>query len=150
MDRPWGWYADVEGQRLAGLAHGTVLEIGTAYGRSASYILDSPAARLVSVEIQPQDAFMNYVLANDYEDRVLCLWPDTEWAEPVDLLHIDGNHAYEAVRADYEKWSPLVTEGGWIAFHDSQWRDVGRFIREIAGDWRDPSVTQSLWTACRG
>ena len=31
---------------------------------------------------------------------------------------IDGNHAFEAVLKDYEQWSPLLRDGGVIAFHD--------------------------------
>ena len=36
----------------------------------------------------------------------------------VDFLFIDGDHAYEGVRRDYYDYSPLVGEGGVIAFHD--------------------------------
>lgn len=36
----------------------------------------------------------------------------------VDFLLIDGDHTYEGVRRDFEMYSPLVKEGGIIAFHD--------------------------------
>lgn len=36
----------------------------------------------------------------------------------VDFLFIDGDHSYEGVKADYERYSPLVSKGGIIAFHD--------------------------------
>ncbi|MCJ7564817.1 MAG: class I SAM-dependent methyltransferase [Candidatus Aminicenantes bacterium] len=36
----------------------------------------------------------------------------------VDFLFIDGNHSYEAVKSDYEIFSPLVRLGGIIALHD--------------------------------
>jgi predicted O-methyltransferase YrrM len=36
----------------------------------------------------------------------------------VDFLFIDGDHTYEGVRRDFEMYSPLVREGGIIAFHD--------------------------------
>jgi predicted O-methyltransferase YrrM len=36
----------------------------------------------------------------------------------VDLVFIDGDHAYEACRADIEAWTPFVRPGGVIAFHD--------------------------------
>jgi cephalosporin hydroxylase len=35
-----------------------------------------------------------------------------------DLLFIDGDHAYESVKKDFEMYSPLVKNGGIIAFHD--------------------------------
>jgi cephalosporin hydroxylase len=36
----------------------------------------------------------------------------------VNFLFIDGDHSYEGVRQDYGEYSPLVREGGLIAFHD--------------------------------
>jgi len=36
----------------------------------------------------------------------------------IDLLFIDGDHTYEGVKKDFETYSPLVKEGGIIAFHD--------------------------------
>jgi cephalosporin hydroxylase len=36
----------------------------------------------------------------------------------VTFLFIDGDHTYEGVRQDYYDYSPLVGEGGVIAFHD--------------------------------
>jgi predicted O-methyltransferase YrrM len=36
----------------------------------------------------------------------------------IDFIFIDGDHSYEACKADILAWSPLVKEGGVIAFHD--------------------------------
>ena len=36
----------------------------------------------------------------------------------IDFLFIDADHSYEAVRQDCEDYSPLVTPGGLVAFHD--------------------------------
>jgi cephalosporin hydroxylase len=36
----------------------------------------------------------------------------------VDFLFIDGDHNYEGVKRDFEMYSPLVSKGGMIAFHD--------------------------------
>jgi len=36
----------------------------------------------------------------------------------VDFLFIDGDHTYEGVKRDFEMYSPLVKQGGIIAFHD--------------------------------
>jgi len=37
------------------------------------------------------------------------------------LLHIDGNHKFEAVSQDLEKWLPFVMDRGWILFDDYVW-----------------------------
>jgi MMP 1-O-methyltransferase len=42
------------------------------------------------------------------------------WSERVDLVFIDGDHAEETCRRDWELWSPHVTPGGVVAFHDAR------------------------------
>ena len=37
---------------------------------------------------------------------------------PYDFLFIDGDHTYESVRQDWDNYSPMVREGGFIALHD--------------------------------
>lgn len=51
---------------------------------------------------------------------------------PIDLLFIDGDHVYEAVRADFEAWWPRVRSGGLVMFHDYDERHPGvrRFVDE--------------------
>lgn len=53
----------------------------------------------------------------------------------IDLLHIDGFHTYEAVKSDFEAWSPKVAPGGIILFHDvaARMMDFGawRFWSEL-------------------
>lgn len=68
----------------------------------------------------------------------------------VDFLFIDGDHSYEGVKKDFEMYSPLVREGGIIAFHDIVlgpeynvggvprfWKEIKRKYKykEIVKDW---------------
>ena len=44
---------------------------------------------------------------------------------------IDGDHTYEGVKADFERYAPLVRRGGVIIFDDynaKDWPDVARFV----------------------
>lgn len=40
------------------------------------------------------------------------------WATPLALLFIDGGHAYETVKTDYECWVPHIMPGGYLLIHD--------------------------------
>ncbi len=46
------------------------------------------------------------------------------------VLLIDADHSYGGVKADFEKWSPLVAPGGLIIFHDYTMVEggVARFV----------------------
>jgi predicted O-methyltransferase YrrM len=68
----------------------------------------------------------------------------SEWNEPLDMAHLDGNHAYEGVFSDAKAWGEHVKVGGVLTFHDygnrrhqvtaaandamkgKQWRKIGR------------------------
>ena len=52
----------------------------------------------------------------------------------VDLLHIDGDHTAEGVRADYAMYGPLVRSGGLIAFHDLVLPGVAALWEELEGE----------------
>jgi predicted O-methyltransferase YrrM len=40
------------------------------------------------------------------------------FAQPLDLLFIDGGHAAEVAWSDYELWTPRVVPGGLLLIHD--------------------------------
>ena len=71
--------------------------------------------------------------------------------EKLDFLFIDGDHTYEGVKKDFEMYSPLVRNGGIIAFHDicphppekkcevsKFWNEIKQRYKcvEIVEDWR--------------
>ncbi len=40
------------------------------------------------------------------------------WETPLALVFIDGGHAVETVRLDYDSWANHVMPGGYLVFHD--------------------------------
>jgi len=77
----------------------------------------------------------------DREDPIDVRWhlePSADvgrrWSEPVDLVLIDGDHALESCRLDWELFSPWVTPGGVVVFHDArQGRPGGEGLHEAGG-----------------
>ena len=69
----------------------------------------------------------------------------------VDFLFIDGDHAYEGVKKDFEFYSPLVQKGGIIALHDiclGPEENVGgvpEFWREVRGNYSSKEIVED-WT----
>jgi predicted O-methyltransferase YrrM len=64
----------------------------------------------------------------------------------LDFLFIDGNHMYEAIRHDFEFYSPLVRPGGVIAFHDIAANEEGggnRYWNEIKNNYKHKEILKS-------
>lgn len=53
------------------------------------------------------------------------------WDKPIDVLWIDGNHAYDFVSKDFNGFAPHVVPGGVIMLDDSHMEGVAKLISEI-------------------
>jgi hypothetical protein len=40
------------------------------------------------------------------------------WATPLSLVFIDGGHAFETARTDYDCWAGHIVPGGYLLIHD--------------------------------
>ena len=120
-------------ERIERLRPRRVCEIGTAAGGTL-YLLtrvSAPDALVVSIDlvIAPHTRALRERLARPGQ-RVVSLSGDSHSEEmalrlerlldgqPLDVLFIDGDHSYDGVRADFERYSPLVRSGGIVALHD--------------------------------
>jgi MMP 1-O-methyltransferase len=70
------------------------------------------------------------------------------WAEPVELVFIDGDHALESCRADWELFSPWVKPGGVVVFHDARMGKPGG--EGLPGDGGVPGPTTLVDELFRG
>lgn len=58
----------------------------------------------------------------------------TVMKDPIDFIHVDGDHSCEAVELDCQLWLPHLRSGGIAAFHDAHppqsASDAGRGVNE--------------------
>jgi cephalosporin hydroxylase len=119
-------------RRVRQLRPRVIVEIGTHLGGTLFCWskLAAPDAVLISVDLPAgpgADAFEGFLSDGQ---RLICVRADSSAPEtlaevrahlqgqPIDFLFIDGDHRYEAVRADFERYGALVRAGGLIALHD--------------------------------
>jgi len=115
---------------VLGLEHrGFVLETGL--GRGGTHLLWRKLfERVISIE-HDYHSVAAFLFALEEPRNSTILWgssinPSTVHkietilaGQPLDVLFIDGNHDYEFVKQDFINYSPMVREGGIIAFHDT-------------------------------
>jgi predicted O-methyltransferase YrrM len=125
---------------VAPLRPRSLLEIGTATGGTL-YLLARAAgrdARFATIDLEQRydpDVLKSFardqqrielILGSSAEDstmaRVRTFLPDR-----LDLLFIDGDHSYEGIRRDFERYAPLVRPGGVVIFHDIVDDNLTRF-----------------------
>jgi hypothetical protein len=147
---------------LARQARGTFVEIGAAYGASTALLLVNlpPRSNVVSIDPFVADSMSGFQASRDRcarnvvravsllgdasaaarwtLDPIESLVAARTWDAELGLLYIDGDHRYEAVRADFLAWSPFVREGGTLILHDSR-RLEGTPENEFARGWPGPT-----------
>jgi len=57
----------------------------------------------------------------EHKNATTVSFGSTDYQGRIALLHIDGNHSYEAAKADVEAWAGYVVAGGWIVVDDYVW-----------------------------
>ncbi len=148
--------------KYASQAEDTIVEIGSAFGGSPAlllvskrpetivhsidpFIVDSMAnfqateekcrenVRLVLKATRRLDRLEQWVLHTDYSYNVV-----KTWKQPIDMLFIDGDHTYDAVKQDLEDWLPHVRKDGVILFHDSR-KEKGSPAETFNRGWPGPT-----------
>ena len=160
-DQPW-WHGHLPFAffLMASVRPGTLVELGTHKGDSYLAFCQSVAAFGLPTRCCAVDHWQGDETTGDYDEGVyeaLRAVHDPAYsgfsrlvratfaaARPefpdgsVDLLHIDGNHTYEAVREDFRSWLPALSRRGVVLLHDVtaylEGFGVWRLWEEVAGD----------------
>lgn len=143
----------------------TVVEIGTYRGGSLyvwTQALKS-AEKFISINL-PGDQRGGYTerrarfYENFTEEELCCILQNSHKEETkeilekklegdkIDFLLIDGDHAYNGVKQDFEMYKNLVSDGGLIALHDilpqpdNPKVEVNRFWSEIKNEYKTEEI----------
>ncbi len=84
-------------------------QFGGGYPQWRTSLYESFATRRQQIHLIRQDS---------HAARTLVTVESILKGRKLDFLFIDGDHAYQGVREDFNMYSPLVRDGGVIAFHD--------------------------------
>ncbi len=136
-----------------------IVEIGTAYGGSLFALckLAPENAFIISIDL-PGGAFGDgypewktpiYKYFKKEKQELILLREDSHLDKSlnvikellnnkkIDFLFIDGDHSYEGVKQDFEMYSPLVKQGGVIAFHDVAPNGIKEFAGGVPIFWKE-------------
>jgi len=153
---PYAQHSTAERDLLQRHAAGArrIVEIGVAEGGSALELrrVMDPAGELLLVDPYPRGRLgvscaritARRTVARERRGTVRWLRATSADAaatfggDAIDFLFVDGDHAADAVRRDWELWSPFVPVGGAAALHDARhppegWGGDRAWIDERAG-----------------
>ena len=106
-----------------------ILEIGRFTGGSTILLAAAAGEHgiVVSLDIDPRDDSNVHKIIGTMSDMALTelftgdsreMTLPSDYQIDYDLVFIDGDHTYEGVKADFERWAPKARKGGFVAFHD--------------------------------
>ena len=117
-----------------------MIEVGVRDGRTTFYLLDHvPHLYVTGIDTRISQ-FYTTAIAEKYGTRLQALQglsyevADSIPDASVDLVFIDADHSYEAVRKDIIKFTPKLRSGGILCGHDIDYPGVNRAVKEMIPD----------------
>lgn len=108
-----------------------VLEIGSWHGGTLWHWLQLPGVTVVSIDDTMFEAadWLKWASEAGTDLRLLqgfsydqAIIDRARALGPYDFIFIDAEHTYEAVKSDWDNYSPMAAPGCLVAFHDFQKR----------------------------
>jgi glycosyltransferase involved in cell wall biosynthesis len=129
----------------------TLIEIGSYCGRATVAMgltiqglgrtdvrivaVDEPTLGLAPDGRSPREVLRSQLATYELSSMVVCAPEEDQvpWERASQLLFVDGQHDYESVRGDVERYSPQLAPGGFLVFHDyaDYFPDVQRYVNEL-------------------
>lgn len=154
----WGWMLEPELEWLMASASKMdgVVEVGSLHGRSAFALLTACAGTVYCVDSWSDEhdkSYPSFMGACGHFDNLVpvrAFSPAAAELVPgmVDMVFLDGSHAYESVMADIAAWLPKARK--LICGHDYQVENAGfpgvaQAVEEVFGDRFYVAEETSIW-----
>lgn len=142
-----------------------VVEVGSAYGKSTCFIAAALQRNSIGklYSIDPHcatnwndgnpvvDTFeivqhrLRVLRLSKFVDPIRMLSKDAvkSWDKTIDVLLLDGSHAYQDVKNDFLGFLPHLKKGGLVLFHDTMW-EYHRDSEWYRADQGVPKFVQEL------
>ena len=107
-----------------------VVEIGVRRGHQRVFYKELLNADYIGIDINADfTKGDNYILGDSRKAETFKILAKRLKGRRIDLLFIDGNHNYQAVKRDWELYSPITS--CMVAIHDILWSGVKQFWAEL-------------------
>lgn len=121
--------------KTRGILSPLVVEIGTMNNTQKSFYEGLLNAEHIGIDITGHPD----ILGSSQSPEILRRLKERLEGRPIDLLFIDGDHAYSAVKSDYEVYGPLTKH--IIAFHDINHTFSPQIPEETMRLWKEIIAT---------
>lgn len=113
-----------------GVLRPVVMEIGVRQGHQRIFYKELLDAEYIGIDINADYAKGDdYILGDSRKAGTFRTLAKRLKGRRIDLLFIDGNHTYDAVRKDWELYRPITS--CIVAIHDILWSGVKKFWGEL-------------------
>jgi predicted O-methyltransferase YrrM len=115
----------------------TIAEVGVKFGRTTFFLLDNVADLVIYAIDTDISKFYNNDVQEKYKDRLI---PIQGYSYAVanqisnsslDLVFIDADHSYSAVKQDILAYMPKLKEHGILSGHDIDYPGVNKAVTEL-------------------
>lgn len=115
----------------------TIAEVGVKFGRTTYFLLDNlPDITIYAIDLDISK-FYNKEIKEKYKDRLIPIQgysyavADRLPDQSLDLVFIDADHSYDAVKKDILAYTPKLKTTGLLTGHDIDYPGVNRAVNEL-------------------
>jgi len=119
----------------------TIAEVGVKFGRTTFFLLDNVHDLVIHAVDLDISMFYNEEIKSKYKDRLIPIKgysydvADQLPNNSMDLIFIDADHSYDAVKKDIIAYTPKLKKNGLLTGHDIDYPGVNKAVKEMIKDF---------------